>query len=72
LAKKPRQLLDIEEVLKEEDVFRLAIRGHSAVDDRMSAVLDEAFSGSTPSELKAPALSFRPRLALFRALTHMP
>lgn len=62
--------LDIKEVLKELDVFKLAIRGHAAIEDVIDATITEAFGGSTPNELRR--LPFRTRLALLVALTPLP
>ena len=56
--------LTIDEVLKEEDDFRLAIRGFAVIEDSIVAGIAEAFKRTMPSELKR--LSFRARLALFR------
>jgi hypothetical protein len=69
-TEEPEQVPDIDEVLEEDDLFKLAIRGHAAVEELMNATIDEAFLGKTPGELTG--LPFRTRLALFRVLTLLP
>jgi hypothetical protein len=54
-------------VVTEEDVFRLAIRGFAVIEDLSAAGIADAFDGSIPSELKR--LPFPARLALFGAVT---
>jgi hypothetical protein len=58
--------LDIDEVLKEEDTFRLVIRGHATVEQAMEDALTAAFNGRLPGEIRS--LPFRTRLALLVAL----
>jgi hypothetical protein len=62
--------LDIDEVVQEADVFRVAIQGHAAVEERIDLTIADAFGGNTPNELKR--LPFRTRLALLVALTQVP
>lgn len=62
--------LTIDDVLEEEDNFRLAIRGFAVIEDSIAAGIAEAFEGPMPSELKR--LPFRARLALFSAVTSFP
>jgi hypothetical protein len=69
MAKQNEDTLDLSKVFDEQDVFKLAILGHSAVEKRIDAAIAEAFAGHTPAELKS--LPFRTRLALFSALTRM-
>lgn len=49
-----------------QDPFRLLIRGYALVDDRLHEVVDAAFPGGTPDELKR--LRLKSRLALAQAL----
>jgi len=56
-------------VVREQHVFKLAIRGHAAGEELIDATIAEAFRGGTPKELKR--LPFRSRLALLSALTYM-
>ena len=62
--------LEIPEAFKEQDVFRLVIRGHAAIEEKIDITIQEAFNGSTPPELRR--LPFKARLALFCALTGIP
>lgn len=62
--------LNIHDVVKERDVFKLAIRGHAAIEDAIDAAIAEGFGGTTPSELRR--LPFKTRLALLVALTPLP
>jgi hypothetical protein len=48
------------------DPFRLVIRGYALVDERLHEVVDAAFPGGTPAELKR--LRLESRLALAQAL----
>jgi hypothetical protein len=65
-----QQRLDLDEVMKGTDLFKLAILGHAAIEELMDAAIAEAFGGQTPAELKR--LGFRTRLALLAALTQLP
>ena len=51
-----------EALLAESDPFKLAIRGHSALEAELDESIDAAMEGRRPDELKAP--SSRVRLAL--------
>ena len=63
--------LDFDRLLAEEqDLFKLTILGHAAIEERIDAEMAEAFAGNTPTELKR--LPLRNRLALFGGLTQMP
>jgi hypothetical protein len=59
-----------EKLLKEPDMFKLAIRGHAAIEDLLERGIAEAFEGEAPAELRR--LPFRTRLALFAALVRLP
>jgi len=61
---------DFKRVLAEEDVFKLAIRGHAAIEDAIDTAIAAGFGGTTPPELRR--LPFRTRLALLAALTPLP
>jgi hypothetical protein len=41
--------VDFESVFAEQDVFRLAIRGHAALEELIDTYITEAFGGSTPA-----------------------
>jgi hypothetical protein len=60
----------LDEIVKEQDSFKLANRGHAAIEDAIDKSIAEAFKGTAPRELTA--LPFRTRFALFGALTQMP
>ena len=62
--------LDLDEIVKEKDSFKLVILGFAAIESLIDAGIAEGFRGSTPPELRR--LPFRSRLALFVALTQLP
>jgi len=71
MAEDARTSLTIDDVLLENDDFRLAIRGFAVIEDSIAAGIAEAFEGGKlPGELKR--LPFRARLALFMAVTGIP
>jgi hypothetical protein len=61
---------DFKQILAENDVFKLAIRGHAALEDTIDTAIAEGFGGTTPTELRR--LPFRTRLVLLEALTPFP
>lgn len=69
----PRQLSDTEfnELLRESDPFRLAIRGHAAIEADIDAAIMEAFTGETPRSVRELG-GFKTRLSLAVALRLIP
>jgi hypothetical protein len=63
----PQPRLKLEDVVHERDVFKLAIRGHAAVEELINLTIADALGGTTPAELRR--LSFPARLALMIAFT---
>jgi hypothetical protein len=55
----------------ENDVFKLAIRGHAAIETELDAALMEAFVGEAPSNIRALG-GFKTRLALAVGLGIIP
>jgi hypothetical protein len=58
-------------VLREDDVFKLAIRGHAAIEAELDAALMEAFVGEAPSNIRALG-GLETRLALAVGLGIIP
>jgi hypothetical protein len=56
----------LQDLLNEQDTFKLSIRGHSAIEDLLDSGIAEAFGGSVPKELAR--LHFAARIALAIAL----
>ncbi|HEX7255130.1 MAG TPA: hypothetical protein VF236_04315 [Gaiellaceae bacterium] len=62
--------LTLDDVMEEQDSFRLGVLGFALIEDSMASGIAEAFEGTMPSELKR--VPFKARLALFSAVTATP
>jgi len=62
----PQWALDLQNLMNEEDVFKLSIRGQAAIDELLSHGIAEAFGGAIPPELRR--MPFPTRVALAIAL----
>jgi hypothetical protein len=62
---------EFEQLILSEGVFKLAIRGHAAIEAELDAALMEAFIGEAPSNIRALG-GFKTRLALAVGLGIIP